>query len=247
MPLDTAMTAADDPSSRIQHFRRGATDIVPIMISAGPFGLVFGALAAEKGIPFDQIMLMSALMYAGASQMVAVELWAFPPPFWTILVAVLAVNFRHVLYSAALGRKMRGWPITRRFFGFGFMVDPVYALADAQSPTHLSGAYYAGMTVMLYPMWIISSAVGAIFGNRIENPESWGIDFVLVTYFTVLVLGFKGRPNAFVIIVASTVVALLVYLTIGAPWHVASGGFAGILTAAALAVPKQDAAQETQR
>ena len=129
--------------------------------------------------------------------------------------------------------------------GFVFMVDPVYALADAQSPSHVSGAYYAGMTVMLNPSWIVSSAVGALFGNRIENPETWGIDFVLVAYFTVLVLGFKARPNAFLIIVASTVIALLVYLTIGAPWHVASGGFAGILAAAALTRPKPDTVPET--
>ena len=235
------------PSVRVRHFRRGATDIVPIMISAGPFGLVYGALAAEKGIPFDQIMLMSALMYAGASQLVAVELWAFPPPFWTILVAVLAVNFRHVLYSAALGRKMKDWPITRRFFGFGFMVDPVYALADAQSRTHVSAAYYAGMTVVLYPAWIVSSAVGALFGNLIENPQAWGIDFVLTAYFTVLVLGFKARPNAFLIIVASTCVALIAYLTVGPPWHVASGGFAGILAAAALAKPKPETLPEAGR
>ena len=214
------------------------TDIFPVLVSAAPFGLVFGALAAEKGIPFDQIVAMSALMYAGASQMVALELWGFPPPFWTILLAVLAVNFRHILYSASLGRKMRNWPVSRRFFGFGFMVDPVFALADAQSPAHLSGAYYAGMTVVLYPAWIISSAIGAIFGNLISNPQAWGLDFILAAYFTVLVMGFRARPNAFAIIIATSVVAVLVYLTLGPPWHVASGGLAGILAAAALVKPK---------
>ena len=235
------MTDNPDSSTRQAHFRRGATDIFPVLFSAVPFGLVFGALAAEKGVAFDQVILMSALMYAGASQMVAVELWGFPPPFWTILIAVLAVNFRHVLYSASLGRKMKNWPITRRFFGFGFMVDPVFALADAQSPTHVSGAYYAGMTVALYPAWIVASAVGAVFGNLIQNPERWGLDFIIAAYFTVLVLGFRSRPNAFLVIVATSAVAVLVYLTIGPPWHVVNGGVAGILAAAALANPKSGA------
>jgi 4-azaleucine resistance transporter AzlC len=215
------------------------TDIFPVLVSATPFGLVFGALAAEKGIPFDQIIAMSALMYAGASQMVALELWGFPPPFWTILLAVLAVNFRHILYSASLGRKMKNWKASRRFFGFGFMVDPVFALADSRSPTDLSGAYYAGMTIVLYPAWIVASAVGALFGNLIENPQVWGLDFILAAYFTVLVLGFRARPSAFAIIVATSVVAVIVYLMLGPPWHVATGGFAGILTAAFLAKPKR--------
>jgi len=227
-----------DSSTRKAHFRQGMTDILPVLVSAAPFGVVFGALAAEKGIPFDQILAMSGLMYAGASQMVALELWGFPPPFWTIVLAVLAVNFRHILYSASLGRKMRNWPVSRRFFGFGFMVDPVFALADAQSPTHLSGSYYAGMTVVLYPLWLVSTAIGALFGNLIRDPQVWGLDFILAAYFTVLVMGFRSRPNAFVIILATSLVAVLVYLTLGPPWHVASGGVAGILAAAALVKPK---------
>jgi 4-azaleucine resistance transporter AzlC len=221
------------------------TDIFPVLLSVVPFGLVFGALATEKGLAFDQIIVMSALMYAGASQMVAIELWGFPPAFWTIVFAVLAVNFRHILYSASLGRKMKDWPVSKRFFGFGFMVDPVFALADARSPNQISGAYYAGMTIILYPAWIIMSAIGALFGNLIRNPEVWGLDFVLAAYFTVLVLGFRTRRNAFAVILATSVVAVLVYLTIGAPWHVASGGFAGVLTAAALAKPKPASADES--
>ena len=237
--------APSDPSIKKAHFRQGMTDIFPVIVSAAPFGVVFGALAAEKGIPFDQIIAMSALMYAGASQMVALELWGFPPPFWTILLAVLAVNFRHILYSASLGRKMRNWPVSRRFFGFGFMVDPVFALADAQSPAHVSGSYYAGMTVVLYPAWIVSSAAGALFGNLISNPKVWGLDFILAAYFTVLVMGFRARPNAFAVILATSVVAVFVYLTLGPPWHVASGGLAGILAAAALIKPKRKDDSET--
>ena len=227
-----------DSTTRRVHFRKGITDIFPVLVSATPFGLVFGALAAEKGIAFDQIITMSALMFAGASQMVAIELWGFPPPFWTILFAVLAVNFRHILYSAALGRKMKNWPVSKRFFGFGFMVDPIFALADASSPSHVSGAYYAGMTVVLYPAWIISTGIGALFGNLIENPDFWGLDFILAAYFTVLVLSFRARPNAFAVVVATSSVAVLAFLTLGPPWHVASGGMAGVLTAAAMAKPK---------
>jgi len=227
-----------DSMTKQEQFRQGMSDIFPVLVSAAPFGLVFGALAAEKGIPLGQIIAMSALMYAGASQMVALELWGFPPPFWTIVIAVLAVNFRHVLYSASLGRKMRHWSPSRRFFGFGFLVDPVFALADARSSAHLSGAYYAGMTAVLYPLWIAASAIGALFGNLIDDPKVWGLDFILTAYFVVLVLGFRARPNATAVIIATSAVAVLVYFTLGPPWHVATGGFAGILAAAALVRPK---------
>ena len=52
-------------------------------------------------------------------------------------------------------------------------------------------------------------------------------------------MGFRARPNAFAVILATSAVAVLVYLTLGPPWHVASGGLAGILAAAALVKPKR--------
>ena len=124
-------------------------DIAPVMLAAMPFGVVIGTLAAKKGLPFDQIMLMSGLIFAGASQFVALELWSVPPPFWLIVFSVLAVNFRHILYSATLGRKMRHWTAAGRYGGFALMVDPVFALAELRGGARLSGVYYAAIAIPL--------------------------------------------------------------------------------------------------
>ena len=49
---------------------------------------------------------MSATVYAGASQMVGIELFGNKVPPWLIVLSIFAVNFRHVLYSASFGRHM---------------------------------------------------------------------------------------------------------------------------------------------
>jgi 4-azaleucine resistance transporter AzlC len=209
-------------------------DIAPVMLAALPFGVVIGALAAKKGLPFDQIMAMSGLIFAGASQFVALELWGAPPPFWLIVFSVLAVNFRHVLYSAALGRKMHHWPAAGRYGGFALMVDPVFALAELRGGARLSGVYYAAIAIPLYFGWLIATALGALFGRLIEDPKDFGLDFVLAAYFIYLVAQFRERANAVPIILASTALAVAAYFTIGPPWHIASGAFAGIAVAAGL-------------
>jgi 4-azaleucine resistance transporter AzlC len=216
-------------------FLRGARDILPIVAAAAPFGLVFGALAVQKGLTFAEAVFMSAVVYAGASQFAALELWAPPLPVWAILFSVLAVNFRHVLYSAALGRKMRHWPAAGRLAGFGFMVDPIYALAEVNGGARLSGAYYLGIAMPLYLAWIAATAVGAAFGSLIAEPAALGLDFVLTAYFIILVAGFRARPNAGWIIATAAAGAIAAHLAIGPPWHIAVGALAGIAVAAALA------------
>jgi 4-azaleucine resistance transporter AzlC len=216
-------------------FLRGARDIVPIVAAAAPFGLVFGALAVQKGLAFPEAVLMSAIIYAGASQFAALELWSPPLPVWAILFSVLAVNFRHVLYSAALGRRMRHWPAAGRLAGFGLMVDPVYALAELNGGARLSGFYYAGIALPLYAGWVAASAVGAAFGNLIADPRALGLDFVLTAYFLIFVVGFRARRNAAPIIAIAAVVAVAVHLVAGPPWHIGAGALAGIAMAAALA------------
>lgn len=233
--LNRTDVPTDLATSRRAEFLRGARDIVPIIAAAAPFGLVFGALAVQKGLTFTETMLMSAVIYAGASQFAALELWNPPLPVWAILFSVLAVNFRHVLYSAALGRKMRHWPAAGRLAGFGLMVDPIYALAELNGGARLSGAYYAGIALPLYFSWVAATAIGAGFGNLIADPRALGLDFVLTAYFLILVLGFRARPNAPLIIVTAAVGSIAAFLTVGPPWHIAAGAIAGIVMAAGLA------------
>ncbi len=57
-------------------FLAGVRRALPVILSAAPFGLLFGALAVDNGLTVFQAALMSATVYAGASQMVGIELFA---------------------------------------------------------------------------------------------------------------------------------------------------------------------------
>ena len=229
----------DSPhTSTSPEFLRGLRDILPIIVATIPFGMVFGALAANKELSFAEGVLMSGAVYGGASQFVALEFWAHPLPFWTILLSALAVNLRHVLYSAALGRRMNQWSPLERYFGFALLTDPVFALAEQRGGERLSVTYYFGLAVPLYLNWLITTALGFIVGNLIGRPETFGLDFVVTAYFMFLVVGYRTRPNALPIIGASAAAALLAYILFGPPWHFTGGAVVGMGIAALLAKPK---------
>ena len=212
----------------------GARASVPIWVAVVPFAAVFGGLAVQSGWTPVQALLASATIYAGASQYVALDLWGQGVPAWTIVLTVFAVNFRHVLYSAALGRRMRDWPWWQRAASFAVMVDPAFAAGEARARSHgLSAAWMVGYGGALWLVWMAANAVGVFFGRLIENPADYGLDFILPLYFLALVVGMRGTSRFVGIVLVSATVAVAVQLTLGSPWQILAGGLAGMAYAAA--------------
>jgi 4-azaleucine resistance transporter AzlC len=216
----------------VRGFGRGATIAVAML----PIALLFGALAVQQGLSVGEAVLMSAAIFAGASQLVGIELFGQTVPAWLIVFSVFAVNFRHVLYSAALGRRTRHWGAPRRALAFFFLTDPQFAESERQAERHppLSLAWYCGLAAPIYVQWVAGAAVGAWFGGLIPDPYSFGVDFLMPIYFLGLVVGFHERPLWLPVVLASGIVSVLAYEYVGSPWHVSIGAVAGVLVAVIL-------------
>ncbi|WP_421857860.1 AzlC family ABC transporter permease [Oricola sp.] len=216
---------------------RGARASIPVVLAAAPFGLLFGALAVDNGFSVFDAVLMSATIYAGASQMVGIDLFGDKIAPWLIVLSIFAVNFRHILYSAVTGRQIGHWSALQRYVGFFFLIDPQFAELEKrrESDRALSFVWYMGMAVPIYLAWIIEAWLGAVFGRLMTNPEAYGIDFLLSVYFLGLVMGFRRRPNWLLVVIVSGAVSVAAYALIGSPWHVSIGAIAGIIAAAVIA------------
>jgi predicted branched-subunit amino acid permease len=79
---------------------------VPVIVSSAPFAMLFGALAVANGLSVFEATLMSLTVFGGASQMVGIELFGQKVAPWLVVLSIFAVNFRHVLYSAAIGSRL---------------------------------------------------------------------------------------------------------------------------------------------
>ena len=220
-------------------YREGVKTSLPFILSVFPFGMVVGTLGVNSGAGYAEVILQSVLFFAGASQTVMWDLYRAEQSIWVIALAIFAVNFRLVLYSAAIGRRLEPLAKPRMFSALFLLQDVSLAvgLRRADTPTGLSWHYYMGVSLVLYVTWIVSVAVGAGFGVLITDPHAVGLDILVPVYFLCLVMGFRAKPNAAVIFAVSAGVAVLVYVFVGAPYHIGAGGLTGMLTAAALARP----------
>ncbi|MEM6463485.1 MAG: AzlC family ABC transporter permease [Pseudomonadota bacterium] len=210
---------------------------LPIAAAAVPFGMLFGALAVENGMTIGQAVLMSATIYAGASQMVGIDLFGTNVAPWLIVLSIFAVNFRHVLYSASLGPKITGFTFPQKAVAFFLMIDPQFAEAEKfhEKGRPITFSWYIGMGIPIYVLWVTEAAIGAYFAGFIKDPYAFGIDLMLPIYFVVLVMGFRHRKNWLPVVVASGVASVIAFYTVGSPWHVSIGAAAGIALAAVMA------------
>jgi predicted branched-subunit amino acid permease len=222
-------------------FTEGALKALPVIISAGPFAILFGAVAVANGQTVAEAALMSATVYAGASQLVGIELFGQAVPMWVVVLSILAVNFRHILYSAALTPFIDHFTFPQKMLSFFLLTDPQFAeaVARGESGREVTFPWYLGFGAMIYVPWVAMSAVGGALGSVIGNPADWGIDVLLPIYFLGLVLSFRKRGNFLVIATISAVVSVIAQHLIGAPWHISVGALAGILLAALLPLPAQ--------
>ncbi len=232
------MSAAETPDqrpNRLAEFIDGARQSLPVVIASAPFGILFGTIAVQNGMSIGEATLMSATLFAGASQLVGLEMFGQKIAPWLIVLSIFAVNFRHVLYSAAIGRRMRPWTRTQRIVGFFFLTDAQYAYSEKRAVVgRLTFSWYMGYGLLLYLFWVAESALGAAFGNLIPDPYALGIDFMLPIYFLGMVMDFRKRPLWLSVVGASAVASVIGYYLVGPPWHVSLGGAVGILLAAIL-------------
>lgn len=192
--------------------QRGARAALPLTVGLLPFGLVVGVLAQAQGLSALEQALMSALVYAGASQILALELWTDPAPIASATLAALAVNLRFALMGPALAPwldAVRGW---RRWLMVGTIVDHAWALAVAEMRAGRHDAlFYLGSAAMLWSAWLITTVLGHALGAVVALPRGHPLFFAAPACFIALLVPFwRGRGDA-----APWAVAAAVSLGIG--------------------------------
>lgn len=88
---------------------RSISPAIPVMMGYLPIGFAYGVLAVNGGLTIFQTVLMSIIVYAGSSQLIAAGLFAQAINPFSIIATTFIVNLRHMLMSAALAPHLKHW------------------------------------------------------------------------------------------------------------------------------------------
>jgi len=182
----SAVTANVSPRSE---FWPGIRTSLPVTVGVVPFGLTCGVMGVAVGLTPVETVLMSALVFAGASQFVALTMLSGPAGWGMIILTTLLINLRHLLMGASLAPYMKRLPVPlQALLAFG-IVDESYVLTMDRLRQHAYDPYFhLGCHIPFYVAWLTSTAAGAFMGRHIADPLAWGLDFAMPATFLALLV-----------------------------------------------------------
>lgn len=229
------MSSVDEGLSRLQldGVWAGFRQLLPISLFVVVFGIAFGLAAAQSGLDDSVIVMMSGLVFAGASQFAVLKLWGAEVPLIPLIVTVFAINARHLLMGATLYPWLRDLPPARRYGVMLVVSDANWALSMQAFGRGEPGlGVLLGGGIALWSTWLLGSWLGLYFGAAIADPVSWGLDMVMGCFLLAMVAGGKKDLRILVIWGVAACASLLAYKYLPANSHVVVGAIAGGLLGA---------------
>jgi 4-azaleucine resistance transporter AzlC len=188
---------------------------VPLVLGAVPFGIIFGTLAAGSGLSFGATLSMSAFVFAGSSQFIALGLLKAGTALPLIILTTFVVNLRHLLYAVSLVPYLQKLPQRWKLICGFWLTDEAFAVAitryqqgDRSPYKHW---YYLGAALFMYTNWQISTLVGLTVGQWIPDAANWGLDFAMSATFIGMVIPYLTNQPMVVTVVVAGLVSLLAH------------------------------------
>jgi predicted branched-subunit amino acid permease len=152
------------------------------------FGIITGVAMVASGIPPAIAMLMSILVFAGASMVASAQLLASGTPALLIVLATLFINLRFMMYSASLRQHFAREPLRWRLLIAYLQADNVYALTLMRAPENAANLrdYFLGAGAFIWTFWQISVGAGIAIGAGV--PASWRLEFAAPLAFIAMTI-----------------------------------------------------------
>lgn len=222
--------------ARPSTFGAGLVTSLPIALGYFPIAFAFGVAASAAGFSGAEAMALSLIIYAGASQFLALALISSGAPLVLSALTLMAMNLRHVLYGPALMKRAKGGS-TRHAWAWAWgLTDEVFgaALGELARGRVFSEPFMFGLGLGAYAAWLSGTGLGAWAGGGAL--AGWpvlaaGLGFMLTALFMALLLSIMTRAQLPVIVVAALATVggtVLVSATAGILAGMVAGAMAGL-------------------
>ncbi|WP_022851661.1 AzlC family ABC transporter permease [Limisalsivibrio acetivorans] len=162
----------------------GVRSAFPIAAGYFPIAVSFGLTAVSAGLEPWLAVLMSLIVFAGASQFVAANLFAVGIGGWEIVLTTFVLNFRHFLMSSSLSRRLSK-DITRprsAVAAFG-ITDETFAMASMRKEKVLPEGFLYGLNFTAYAAWCSGTVAGVLAGSLLADSVKSALTFGLYALF----------------------------------------------------------------
>jgi 4-azaleucine resistance transporter AzlC len=196
----------------------GARASVPFALATLVLGISFGVLARSLGWGTLAPVVFSIVAFSGSAQFAVASVLGSGGGAVSAVIAAILLNARFGPMGIAVASHLKGGPLRRALEGQA-VIDASWALAS-RGGGRFDREYMIGATIPQGAAWIVGTAVGALGGNFIGDPERLGLDVIFPAFFLALLadeLRGGGRPVIVALIGAALALALVPFTPPGVP------------------------------
>ncbi len=209
--------------------RQGVRDVTPLLLGIIPFGFIAGIAAVNAGLGLPEAVGLSAIVFAGAAQLAALELIGQDAPLAIVVVTAVVINLRMLMYSASIAPYVQELSSRTKAMVAYLLTDQAYALAIARYRTDdgtRSVAYYFGVAATLWVVWQLTTVAGVVLGTSV--PDALGLEFAVpLVFLALLIPAMEDGPT----IIAGILGGVVAVVTAGLPLNLGllAGATVGIV------------------
>lgn len=184
-----SMNGEKQTGDALRGLASGARLALPIVFGYLPVGFAYGVLASKMGVSDFNAVFMSLIVFAGSAQLIAVSLIGAGAPALSIILTTFVVNLRHLLMSAALSPRLRGWP-KWQVAAFTFeLTDETFGLHSMRmGGDDSSKAETFSVNLTAQVSWVAGTILGVAASGLIQDIRPIGLDYALPAMFIALLV-----------------------------------------------------------
>jgi predicted branched-subunit amino acid permease len=208
-------------------------DSLGVGVATGLYGVSFGAVSVASGLSVAQTCVLSLLMFTGASQFALVGVVVSGGSALSAGATALLLGTRNTLYGLKVATLL-GFHGPKRAGAAHLLIDESTAMSVTRRTQEGARTGFLVTGVTIFVLWNLFTFLGAIAGNAIGDPRTYGLDAAVGAAFLALLWPRLGDPLNRVVAVLAVAVALgLVPIAPAGVPVLAAGGVAlvaGVLT-----------------
>lgn len=231
--------------TKMAMFKQGVITGIPITLGYIPVAITFGVLSFQSGLSLLELTLMSALVFAGASQFMGVNMIVANASMIEIVIATFVLNFRHFIMSLSFMNSIRDHVSLKGRLGVSLgLTDEAFAVASMnqeKANNNQAVYFYIGIFLSGYLAWVLGSLVGGVLGEVIPEQLSQSMGIALYALFiSLLVPAVKKEVRYGLVALIAMLINAIAVQFMSSGWAIVVGTLLGGLSGVVLLKEKYE-------
>lgn len=216
--------------TRRKEFLSGLKAGLPVCIGFIPIAVAYAVSAVHSGLTAGQTVTMSLIVFAGASQMAAVNMFAAGAGAAEMVLATFILNLRHFIMSTCVMKRLGKSPLLARLGLSPFVTDEAFALFTSDDSLPASPWAFLGLIFATYLPWNLGTILGCFVSQLLPPIVSDSLGIALPALFIALMVpGVKKSGRLLIVVALTAALNTILSLFISGSWAVVASTLLGAL------------------